>query len=227
MPEKVETLRIRVNVFAKCTAKLYLARAMRPRRKKAFHYILFNKPFGVLSQFTPEAGRASLKGFGPFPGDTYAAGRLDAESEGLLLLTNDNSIKHRLTEPGYRHPRTYLVQVERIPGTEALQQLRDGVTFDGRRTRPSEVRLLDQEPELPARPIPIRFRKQVPTAWLEITLHEGRTHQVRRMTAVVGHPTLRLVRIRMGTLGLEGLAPGQSRMLSEKEIRELKAVLGT
>jgi 23S rRNA pseudouridine2457 synthase len=185
-------------------------------------YILFNKPYGVLSQFTDSGGRTTLNAFGPFPQDVYAAGRLDADSEGLLLLTNDNQMKARVTEPGSGHPRTYLVQVEQIPNDDALRQLRSGVILRGRRTRPADVRLLEHEPDLPDRTVPIRFRKNIPTAWLEVTLREGRNRQVRRMTAAVGHPTLRLVRIRIGSLSIDGLAPGRWRYLSPSELRTLE-----
>ena len=183
---------------------------------------LLNKPYGVLSQFTSEGGRPTLSQFGPFPGDVYAAGRLDADSEGLLLLTNDGSLKHFLTEPRFGHPRTYLVQVERVPESGALERLRRGVLIQGVKTRPASVTLLDREPDVPARPVPIRFRKNVPTAWLEITLHEGRNRQVRRMTAAVGFPTLRLIRIRIGTLSIQGLRPGEWREVREEEIAELR-----
>ena len=182
-----------------------------------FHTILFNKPFGVLSQFSSEGDHPTLSDFGPFPSTVYPAGRLDAESEGLLLLTDDNALKHMLTDPRFGHPRTYLVQVERIPGEHALQLLRTGVVIEGHKTKPADVNLLSDEPPLGPRPVPIRFRKHVPTSWLEITLREGRNRQVRKMTAAVGHPTLRLVRIRIGSLSLEGLAPGDWRPLSRKE----------
>ncbi|MCI0707713.1 MAG: pseudouridine synthase [Ignavibacteriae bacterium] len=188
-------------------------------------YILFYKPYGVLSQFTPANEKQSLKDFGPFPRNIYPVGRLDADSEGLLLLTDDNEVKHRLTEPRYEHPRTYLVQVERIPTENALSRLRKGVTIEGKKTKPAEVHLLENEPELPPRPVPIRFRKNVPTAWLEITLREGRNRQVRKMTAVVGHPTLRLVRIRIGNLTIDGLKPGVSRELSKTEVEGLRLIL--
>lgn len=202
-----------------------------PRRMKAsgsgrFHYILFNKPYGVVSQFTAEGGKRSLREFGPFPRDVYAVGRLDEESEGLLLLTNDNAVKHRLTTPVYDHPRSYFVQVERIPDRRALERLREGVILGGKKTRPALVRLLSREPLLPPRTVPIRFRKNVPTAWLEITLREGRNRQVRRMTAAVGHPTLRLVRVRIGDLSTEGLVSGKSRVLSVQEIADLYRTLG-
>ena len=187
------------------------------------HSILLNKPFGALSQFTPEGSRPTLKEFGPFPRDVYPAGRLDADSEGLLLLTNNNALKHMLTDPRFGHPRTYLVQVERTPNEDALERLRRGVIIEGKRTRPSDVKLLEREPPLGPRSVPVRFRKTVPTAWLQITLREGKNRQVRKMTAAVGHPTLRLIRIRIGPLTLAGLAPGEWRLLSGTEVAELEA----
>jgi 23S rRNA pseudouridine2457 synthase len=199
---------------------------MRKPHPKAFHYFLFNKPYGVLSQFTGEDTKLTLKNFGPFPPDMYPAGRLDADSEGLLLLTNDPEVKNRLTEPRFAHPRTYWVQVERIPTDAALQKLRTGVLIEGKRTRPAEVQLLHREPSLPPRAVPIRFRKTVPTCWLEITLREGRNRQVRKMTATVGHPTLRLVRVRIGSLGLEELNPGEMKEVKEPELQRLRRELG-
>lgn len=189
-------------------------------------YLLFYKPFGVLSQFTHEAGRASLRDYGPFPRDVYPVGRLDADSEGLLLLTNDNSVKHRLTEPTFDHPRTYLVQVERIPSEEALDRLRKGVVIEGKKTKPAEVTLLKREPDVPPRPVPIRFRKNVPTSWLEITIREGRNRQVRKMTAAVGYPTLRLIRTQIAYLSIEGLEPGSFRALTPLEVSKLRSYLG-
>jgi 23S rRNA pseudouridine2457 synthase len=184
-------------------------------------YILFYKPYGVLSQFTDEEGRTTLSAFGPFPKGVYPVGRLDADSEGLLLLTDDNEVKHFLLEPRYDHSRTYLAQVERVPAEEALKELRAGIFIEGRKTKKAGARLLDQEPEVPQREMPIRFRKNVPTAWLEITLYEGRNRQVRKMTAAVGHPTLRLIRIELGPLSLTGLEPGELRRLSESEVTAL------
>jgi 23S rRNA pseudouridine2457 synthase len=183
--------------------------------------ILFHKPYGVLSQFT--AGSSgnrwkTLMDFGPFPRDVYAAGRLDAESEGLLLLTNDRPLIQRLLEPRFGHRRTYLVQVEGVPTDAALQRLRNGsLSLEGERLLPAEAEILDREPELTPRPVPVRQRKSVPTSWIRLTLVEGRNRQVRRMTAAVGHPTLRLVRSAIGMLTLEGLAPGKWRALSETE----------
>jgi 23S rRNA pseudouridine2457 synthase len=152
------------------------------------HYILFYKPFGVLSQFSGD-GR-TLKQYIPVA-DVYAAGRLDRDSEGLLLLTSDGELQHRLTDPQFAHQRTYWVQIERVPSRDMLQRLAEGVVIQGYRTRPARVRLLNQEPVLPPRDPPIRFRKNVPTVWLEITLTEGRNRQVRRMTAAYRKPVAR------------------------------------
>ena len=192
---------------------------------RTFQYFVFYKPYGVLSQFTPEHGHATLKDFGPFPKDVYPVGRLDVDSEGLLLLTNDNRLKHRATDPKFEHARTYYVQVERIPNDEALKSLSSGVLVSGKRTKRAGVRLLETEPELPPRSVPIRFRKNVPPAWLALTLREGRYHQVRRMTAAVGHPTLRLVRTAIGTISLGNLKPGECRRLSHAEITLLKSTI--
>jgi 23S rRNA pseudouridine2457 synthase len=184
-----------------------------------FRYILFNKPYGVLSQFSGEG--ETLRKFIPVQ-DVYPIGRLDHDSEGLLLLTDDGGLQHRLSDPRFEHPRTYWVQVERVPGEDALRHLRQGVTIQRYRARPAQVWVLDAEPDLPPRDPPIRFRKNVPTAWVEITLREGRNRQVRRMTAAVGHPTLRLVRIAIGSLRLDALAPGEWRDLTPAELASLK-----
>lgn len=184
-----------------------------------FRYIVFNKPYGVLSQFSGEG--ETLRKFIPVQ-NVYPIGRLDHDSEGLLLLTDDGGLQHRLSDPRFEHPRTYWVQVERVPGEDALRNLRQGVTIQRYRTRPAQVRVLDAEPDLPPRDPPIRFRKNVPTAWVEIRLREGRNRQVRRMTAAVGHPTLRLVRIAIGSLRLDALAPGVWRNLTPAEIASLK-----
>ncbi len=184
----------------------------------AYQYILFNKPFDVLSQFT---GESTLREFIPIP-DVYAVGRLDRDSEGLLLLTDDGPLQHRLTDPKFEHPRTYWIQVEGIPDASALRHLEAGVTIQDYRTKPAKARLLGQEPALPPRNPPIRVRKNIPAAWMEITLTEGRNRQVRRMTAAVGYPTLRLVRVRIGPLSLEGLQPGQWRHLTAAEVKRLR-----
>jgi 23S rRNA pseudouridine2457 synthase len=190
-----------------------------------YHYILFHKPYGVVCQFTDKAGRPTLADFGPFPKDVYPAGRLDADSEGLVLLTNDGPLQNKLLEPRYDHPRTYWVQVERIPSENALDQLREGIIIEGRKTKPAEVQLLPFEPPLPPRSVPIRFRKYVPTVWLDIVLREGRNRQVRRMTAAIGHPTLRLVRVKIGTISLGDLAPGEWRDLTPEEIQILYSLV--
>jgi len=181
------------------------------------------KPYGHVSRFGGEAGHPGLAALVPVP-DVYAAGRLDHDSEGLLLLTDDGALAHALTDPRFAHPRTYWVQVERVPDARALGALAAGVVVQGRRTRPARVRLLREAPPLPPRSVPIRFRKSVPTAWLELTLREGRNRQVRRMTAAVGHPTLRLVRAALGPLHLAdlGLVPGQWRPLRPAEERALR-----
>jgi 23S rRNA pseudouridine2457 synthase len=187
--------------------------------------ILFYKPYGVLSQFTPEGKWDSLAQFGPFPSGVYPAGRLDAESEGLLVLTDSAEIQHRLTDPRFGHRRTYLAQVEGIAREDALRWLSEGVHIEGKRTRPATARALAGEPGIPPRRVPIRYRKSVPTSWIELTLTEGRNRQVRKMTAAVGIPTLRLIRIRIETLDLAGLAPGESRTLGTAELDRLRVLL--
>lgn len=148
------------------------------------------------------------------------------DSEGLLLLTNDNEVNNRLTDPRFDHARTYLVQIEGIPSNSAIEQLREGVIIQGKMTRQSEVRLLEQVPDLPARTPAIRERKTIPTAWVEITLREGRNRQVRKMTAAVGFPTLRLVRTKIGELSIGKLKPGESRQLSREEAEKLRSSIG-
>jgi len=195
---------------------------MSPRSGK-YRYILFYKPYGVLSQFTDNSGenkRRTLKDYISVE-SVYPVGRLDWDSEGLLLLTNHGQLQHRLSHPRFQHPRTYWVQVERIPDPDALKQLRAGVIIDHQRTRQALVQMLNTEPQLPPRDPPIRFRKNVPTAWLEMTLTEGRNRQVRRMTAAVGFPTLRLVRVAIAHLSLEKLQPGQWRDLTPEELNSL------
>ena len=198
--------------------------------------IAFNKPYGVLCQFTDDAhGRASaaragraeaarsaqprptLAGFG-LPAGVYAAGRLDFDSEGLLLLTDDGALAHRLTDPRHKQPKTYRVQVEGDPGESQLQALRDGVQLNDGPTLPARARRIDP-PNLWPRDPPVRFRKTVPDAWLELTIHEGRNRQVRRMTAAVGLPTLRLVRVAVGAHLLDGLGPGQWREVRATHVR--------
>jgi 23S rRNA pseudouridine2457 synthase len=174
--------------------------------------ILFNKPFNVLCQFTPEGGKATLADYIDVL-CVYPAGRLDYDSEGLVLLTDDGKLQHRISDPQFKLPKTYLVQVERLPDEAALQQLRAGVPLNDGLTRPAQAELIE-EPSLWERVPPIRSRKTVPTAWLKLIIREGRNRQVRRMTAAVGHPTLRLVRVQIGEWTLDDLAPGQWREAS-------------
>jgi pseudouridine synthase len=187
-------------------------------------YLILNKPYGVVCAFTDDAGRPTLADFVPVTG-VYPVGRLDFDSEGLVLLTDDGWLTHRLGHPRYGHPRTYLAQVEGVPEEPQLEALRSGVAVKGRQTAPAEADLLLQPPDLPARPVPIRYRKTVPTAWLRLVLTEGRKHQVRHMTAAAGHPTLRLVRIGIGPLTLGNLLPGEWRALTPEELASLRAML--
>ncbi len=194
--------------------------------------LLLHKPYGVLSQFSPEAHSAwsTLAPLVPVPG-VYAAGRLDADSEGLLLLTGDGRLQQRLTDPRWGHWRRYWVQVEGTPSEPALQQLREGVMVQGRRTLRAQAIALD-DPGLPERMPPIRQRRSIPTAWLELGLREGRNRQVRRMTAAVGLPTLRLLRVAIDLmdggppLSLAGLAPGQWRPVTSAEQERLSRLGG-
>lgn len=176
--------------------------------------ILFNKPYGVLCQFTDTAGRRTLKDHIDIP-DVYAAGRLDADSEGLVILTDDGVLQAHIADPRHKLPKTYWVQVEGTPDAAPLEQLRRGVLLKDGLTRPADVRVMDEPPGLWPRVPPIRERRHIPTAWLELTLTEGRNRQVRRMTASVGLPTLRLIRARVGPWTLDGLAPGTWRAVAE------------
>jgi 23S rRNA pseudouridine2457 synthase len=186
----------------------------------AHQHLVFHKPYGVLSKFTDAEDRPTLAAYVSMP-HIYPAGRLDMDSEGLLLLTSDGDLATRLTSPSYKVPKTYLVQVERIPDEAALVQLRRGVLVKGKRTRPATVHLLTEEPMVHPRPVPIRFRKSVPTAWLRMEISEGMNRQIRRMTAQVGHPTLRVIRVAIGSIQLGALAPGEWRIPSLSEIQGL------
>jgi 23S rRNA pseudouridine2457 synthase len=175
--------------------------------------VALNKPYGVLCQFRDREGRATLADY-VVEKDVYAAGRLDRDSEGLVLLTDDGALQHRLSDPRHKQPKTYVVQLERLPEASALDALRRGVMLKDGVSRPAQARLLpDAPPWLWPRDPPVRFRKSVATAWLELTLREGRNRQVRRMTAAVGRPTLRLIRTRIGRFTLDDLAPGHTRVL--------------
>lgn len=193
-------------------------RPFRPRDDR--RYIAFHKPYEVLSQFSlPDgSGKVTLAAFG-FPPDVYPVGRLDYDSEGLLLLSDDAALNKSLLDPAQRHQRSYLAQVEGIPGHEALERLRSGVVIEGRITLPARAEIT-HPPDVPPRPVPIRFRRDIPTSWIRLGLVEGRNRQVRRMTAAVGHPTLRLLRASIGALDLLklGLAPGAWRYLSHDEL---------
>lgn len=177
-------------------------------------YILFHKPYGVLSQFTPEDGARSLAEFN-LPKNVYAAGRLDKDSEGLLLLTDDGPLIERLLNPKNEKQKTYWVLVERVPTEESLAKMRKGLKIEDYTTRPCEVKILDPQPEVPPRDPPVRFRKTVQDIWLEIKIIEGKNRQVRKMTAAIGHPTLRLIRVRIGNHDLGDLTAGSYRELKD------------
>jgi len=183
-------------------------------------HLMLHKPYGVLSKFTDSEGRPTLADYVNVP-HVYPAGRLDMDSEGLLLLTSDGDLAHRLTSPLHKVPKVYLVQVERIPDESALVQLRQGVMVKGKRTQRAKVQLLRQEPTVHPRPVPIRFRKSVPTAWLRMEIQEGMNRQIRHMTAQVGHPTLRVIRVAIGPIRLGPIQPGEWRWLREGELRGL------
>ncbi len=184
----------------------------------------FWKPYDVLTAFTDRDGRATLADYIDVP-DVYAAGRLDRDSEGLLLLTRGKRLRTDLMRPDIGHPRTYLAQVEGEPDEQALKALEQGVELKDGRSRPAIAELLAVAPELPPRPVPIRVRKTVSDSWIRLTLTEGRNRQVRRMTAAVGHPTLRLVRESIGEIRLDGLAPGEWLPLSQSEVESLRRSL--
>lgn len=178
-----------------------------------FRYFLLHKPYDVLTQFTGEAGQRTLKEYFPVPG-MYPVGRLDRDSEGLVLLTNDGVLQHRWSDPRFHQPKKYWAQVEGIPDLESIEKLCAGVRLKDGISKPARARLIDPPPEVPARVPPIRYRASIPTAWVELVLTEGRNRQVRRMTASVGFPTLRLLRVAIGGLELTGLAPGQWKEIS-------------
>lgn len=188
------------------------------------YYIVY-KPFQVLSQFSSQEGKKVLKDFFPVPSDVYPVGRLDFDSEGLLILTNDRQLNHRLLDPAFSHEREYWVQVEGAIDPAALLLLESGVsiTVDGRpyRTRPCKAGLIDPPPDIPARHPPIRYRAQIPTSWIRLILQEGKNRQVRKMTAQAGFPTLRLIRYRIEKITLGELEPGEMRRVTKPEIDAL------
>ncbi len=190
------------------------------------HYILFYKPYQVLSQFSEEGAKKTLAHFfSTLPKDVYPVGRLDYDSEGLLLLTNDKQCTQKLLHPQNAHTKTYWVQVEGIPSLDALKKLEQGVyiSINGQKylTKKAQVQLLNEEPLLPERNPPIRFRKHIPTSWLAISISEGKNRQVRKMTAAIGFPTLRLVRYAIGALTIGSLQPGQYIHLNPQQQKEL------
>lgn len=186
-----------------------------------FRYFIFNKPYGVLSQFTDRGGRKTLKDFFNFPGDVYPVGRLDMDSEGLLLLTNDKSLTDFMLNPVNKHEREYLVQVEGEPAPADLRLLSKGLFIEGIKTLDAKAVKI-KEPDLWERIPPIRERKNIPVSWLKVTLIEGRNRQIRKMTAKIGYPTLRLIRIRIKNILLDNLIPGKTRELLNTEVEKLK-----
>jgi 23S rRNA pseudouridine2457 synthase len=186
-------------------------------------YFALNKPYGVISQFTGEAGRKTLANIYKFPKNVYPVGRLDMDSEGLLLLTDDKSLTEYLLNPENRHEREYYAEVEGIPTEEELKRLESGLIIEGKMTLPAKAKMLDNI-KIEAREKPIRFRENVPDCWISLTLMEGRNRQVRKMTAAIWHPTLRLIRVRIKNILLGDMKPGDVRILSDTEIKELKGL---
>lgn len=183
--------------------------------KKNWKYIAFHKPYGCLCQFTGEEGDLTLSAFN-LPPEVYPVGRLDKDSEGLLILTNDGVFNQKVANPKSKKEKVYWIQVENIPSEEALRSLEKGVLIKNKMTLPCKAKLI--EPEVEPRDPPIRFRKTVPTSWVEIRLKEGRNRQVRKMSAAIGHPTLRLIRIGVGKMSLKGLGPGQWKEIDPKDV---------
>lgn len=189
--------------------------------KKQFRYFIVNKPYGVLSQFTDSEGRKTIADLYNFQKDVYPVGRLDYDSEGLLLLTNDKSLNDLLLNPKNKHEREYYVQVEGIPDKNSLKKLKEGVFIEGRKTLPAKVKIIDKI-EIPERNPPIRFRKNIPTTWISISLTEGKNRQVRKMTAAIGFPTLRLIRVRVENVKLDSWNFGDVKEILRGEILLIK-----
>lgn len=191
----------------------------------SFNYYIIYKPFQVLTRFGREEGKASLADYFKVPSDVYPVGRLDYDSEGLLILTNDKSLNNRLLDPKFAHEREYWVQVDGAVTEEAVQQLKQGVKIavDGKQyqTRRCHASIFDTEPVVPERNPPIRFRKLIPAPWIRLVLSEGKNRQVRKMTAAVGFPTLRLIRYRIGRITVAGLEPGQMREIGQREVYDM------
>ncbi len=188
--------------------------------REKYHYYKIYKPFGVLSLFIDKEGRKTLKNLFHFPPNVYPVGRLDMDSEGLLILTDDKSLTNLLLNPAFRHRREYLIQVEGIPDKSDIEKLESGLVIKGRKTLPAEAEIIKDQ-ILPPRIPPIRFRKNVADSWIKLILTEGRNRQVRKMTAAIGFPTLRLVRISIENITLDGMQPGEVRELSDEELRGL------
>jgi 23S rRNA pseudouridine2457 synthase len=189
--------------------------------RNTLYYFAINKPYGMLSQFTDANNRKTLSELFNFPKDVYPIGRLDMDSEGLLLLTNDKRLTDHLLNPRNKLEKEYYVQVEGIPTQSAIQQLIDGLVIEGKKTLPAKAKLIEA-PNFPERNPPIRERKNIPTSWISLTITEGRNRQVRKMTAAVGFPTLRLVRVRIKNILLDNLKPGEVRELSKNEVEMIK-----
>lgn len=184
----------------------------------SLRYILFHKPYNVLSQFTPEHGARTLAEFG-LPKDIYPAGRLDKDSEGLLLLTNDGPLIEKILKPSNEKEKTYWALVEKEPGAEAIKKFENGLMIENYKTMPAKIRVLDPQPQVPDRDPPVRVRKAFKDYWVEITLTEGKNRQVRKMTAAIGHPTIRLIRKKILNCDLENLSPGQWREIDRSDIK--------